>query len=665
MKKRKFILAKLLCAVLAISLTAGAVSSVELKEVKAHDIPAYQQKDVFATETVKIQGITVEKVVNDTVSPVITSTIQEPVKFVIYNSTKQTVEQRVESENGMLPELNLVKNHNYIIFAEDSKYRMPNVYIWVNGNRIVDIKKNVDPDTNTYDYPEVKSLLLYERDSEEPNPEGTNRVFINLPVRYGDGPMANVRFKLVSAVETVEAVTTNSGQLRADILEDITYMVVADNEQYAVEPLALAAKDKSEYGAGRYAYNHADCNRIDTIQLVDKKDAHKNDITVTSISGKTAVTGMNFRDFLVLDKELDSSLVTGLENREYTVLDIKVVNPHRWEVSKLAAGEYPVTVKIDKNRTVTNVYYLDGENQLCPLEFKQKDNRVFFTMSTLSMYPVVIEYEPGGGEPDPGAGEWRYDSIGWWYRHADGSYSYNRWELIGGEWYYFNASGYRVTGWQRINGTWYYFDTDGMMLADEWVDNGNYYVTSGGAMATGWLQLAEGWYYLNGSGAKVTGWIRSGNSWYYMDPATGIMHAGEWVDNGNYYVTSSGAMATGWLQLAEGWYYLDGSGAKVRGWQRTGGSWYYLDATTGIMHANEWVDNGNYYVTSSGAMTTGWLQLAEGWYYLNSNGAKVTSQWVGNYYLKADGIMAISEWVDNDRYFVDENGAWVPGATKS
>lgn len=408
MKKRKSILAKLLCAVLAISLTAGAVSSVELKEVKAHDIPAYQQKDVFATETVKIQGITVEKVVNDTVSPVITSTIQEPVKFVIYNSTKQTVEQRVESENGMLPELNLVKNHNYIIFAEDSKYRMPNVYIWVNGNRIVDIKKNVDPDTNTYDYPEVKSLLLYERDSEEPNPEGTNRVFINLPVRYGDGPMANVRFKLVSAVETVEAVTTNSGQLRADILEDITYMVVADNDQYAVEPLALAAKDKSEYKLGRYAYNHADCNRIDTIQLVDKKDAHKNDTIATSISGKTTVTGMNFRDFLVLDKELDSSLVTGLENREYTVLDIKVINPHRWEVSKLAAGEYPVTVKIDKNRTVTNVYYLDSENQLCPLEFKQDNNGVSFTMNSMSMYPVVIE---SFGFMDVAREDWYYGSV--------------------------------------------------------------------------------------------------------------------------------------------------------------------------------------------------------------------------------------------------------------
>ena len=29
------------------------------------------------------------------------------------------------------------------------------------------------------------------------------------------------------------------------------------------------------------------------------------------------------------------------------------------------------------------------------------------------------------------SGDWRKDSIGWWYRNSDGSYPKNKWERIG------------------------------------------------------------------------------------------------------------------------------------------------------------------------------------------------------------------------------------------
>ena len=45
----------------------------------------------------------------------------------------------------------------------------------------------------------------------------------------------------------------------------------------------------------------------------------------------------------------------------------------------------------------------------------------------------------------------------WWYRHADGSYTKNDWEEIGGYWYYFDAAGYAVTGWQKIGENMQYF----------------------------------------------------------------------------------------------------------------------------------------------------------------------------------------------------------------
>lgn len=40
------------------------------------------------------------------------------------------------------------------------------------------------------------------------------------------------------------------------------------------------------------------------------------------------------------------------------------------------------------------------------------------------------------------SGKWIKDSMGWWYRHSDGSYTTNDWEYIAGEWYYFNKQGY-------------------------------------------------------------------------------------------------------------------------------------------------------------------------------------------------------------------------------
>lgn len=40
------------------------------------------------------------------------------------------------------------------------------------------------------------------------------------------------------------------------------------------------------------------------------------------------------------------------------------------------------------------------------------------------------------------AGEWKQDTIGWWYENDDGSYPVNTWKEVDGKHYYFNESGY-------------------------------------------------------------------------------------------------------------------------------------------------------------------------------------------------------------------------------
>lgn len=77
-------------------------------------------------------------------------------------------------------------------------------------------------------------------------------------------------------------------------------------------------------------------------------------------------------------------------------------------------------------------------------------------------YPLNYARIDGYGRPKYDTEEkvvgWQLDKNGWWYAHADGSWTTNGWETINGHKYYFDNSGYAVTGWREINGDWYYFE---------------------------------------------------------------------------------------------------------------------------------------------------------------------------------------------------------------
>ena len=210
-------------------------------------------------------------------------------------------------------------------------------------------------------------------------------------------------------------------------------------------------------------------------------------------------------------------------------------------------------------------------------------------------------------EPTPLSGQWVSDSIGWWYRYADGSYPAGQTVRIGDSMYRFDARGYMRTGWVSESGAWFYHDASGAQ-ASGWVKDGSswYYLDPAtGRMVTGWLLDGLTWYYLTpGSGAMATGWLKDGGSWYYLDPSSGAMATGWLKDGASWYYLdpSSGAMATGWVKDGASWYYLDpSSGAMATGWLKDGASWYYLDP-------------------SNGAMVTGWLQISGTWYHFSTSG---------------------------------------------
>ena len=171
-------------------------------------------------------------------------------------------------------------------------------------------------------------------------------------------------------------------------------------------------------------------------------------------------------------------------------------------------------------------------------------------------------------EPTPLSGQWVSDSVGWWYRYADGSYPAGRAVQIGSSIYRFGADGY---------------------------------------MRTGWVSEAGSWFYHDASGAQASGWVKDGSSWYYLDPATGRMVTGWLLDGLTWYylMPGSGAMATGWVWDGSSWYFMAPSGALTTGWVKDGGFWYYLS-------------------TDSGAMYTGGHWIGWKWYYFNESG-----QWNG------------------------------------
>lgn len=218
----------------------------------------------------------------------------------------------------------------------------------------------------------------------------------------------------------------------------------------------------------------------------------------------------------------------------------------------------------------------------------------------------VTDISGDGKEENQEAG-WVQNGSKWQYRNADGSYSKKCWQAISGGWYYFDDEAYMVTGWLSDGGAWYYLRSDGAMAIGWTVIDGKwYYLRADGTMATGWTAVNGTWYYLNSDGTMATGWTYVNGRWYYM--------------------SSDGAMATGWAYINSHWYYLGTDGAMTTGWTYVSGHWYYMDPSTGIMLEETWLD--------------------------------------GTYYLKSGGQMAVNEWVDGGRYYVDQNGVWVPGATR-
>lgn len=424
-------------AALLVGMLGGTVFGASTVK-KYHDIPAYQMRDVYSQKQVKIGPIDVR----DGEKSYSESNVKDDVTFTIYNSTLQKVDQVVTTKDGKLPELTLTEDFNYIFMvldngSERSKRRMNRCYVWVLDGKMMNIKsyeknlaqwKKDHPKGEVTDrvrlscYDEIQNFKVYNKgfdedtsrlDASKNAPKETNELG-NIFVYYKGKPVGEgVNIIFTSDRETVEAKTDANGKVHPVLLEDVNYMVSTDDSRYDIEPFPIAAKDKSEYDAGRYFYDHSTCHRVglryevrdsktgevriepeedalNPIVLLDKGRAHKHDTPLTSLSGNVTVEGMQFKDIVLLDRKVDRD-IPELGEKDYRVMDITTVNPHRGEICKLASGDFTVTTS-SFGRTADNVYRIDANGALQKCDFEQKDGKVRFHVNVLPAESVVLEY---------------------------------------------------------------------------------------------------------------------------------------------------------------------------------------------------------------------------------------------------------------------------------
>ena len=403
---------------------------------KYHNIPAYQMRDVYSQKQVKIGPIDVFNGRYSSDKPV-----DYDVTFTIYNSTLQKIDQVVTTKDGKLPELTLTEGFNYIFMVLDnSRWYMANRYYWVHNGNLCDIKsyepnlkelqkrkgkdyKPTDKERgNCYDRVNSITVMPFNNQSDSTDRLNGNRND-NIYVYYqGKEAEAGINIVFTSDRETITAKTDKYGRVQPILLEDVNYMVSTDDPRYEIDPFPIAVKDKSEYSdskiwsyVNRFFYDHSTCHRVglryqtfdkekqemitvtdEPITLLDKGQAHKHDKPLTSLSGNVTVEGMQFKDIVLLDRKVNRD-IPELGEKDYRMMDITTVNPHRGEICKLASGDFTVTTS-SFGRTVDNVYRIDANGTLQKCDFEQKDGKVRFHVNALPAESVVLEYS---NEIDP------------------------------------------------------------------------------------------------------------------------------------------------------------------------------------------------------------------------------------------------------------------------
>ena len=352
--------------------------------------------------------------------------LTKPIKFKVWNATLQRFEKEVTSSNGVFPNIELIKDHHYIIFAQDKDYNFKNnayIIIKETGNVVYNDRTSIATSRPGQDE-KITAFVLEKRATPIADATKANRVKIDLQLFYMEKVGRNYlpsddsfdweetksTLVLTSPFETIR-VPIKDSTVQVELMEDDVYTVSVESEQLGMYTYPLTVKDHSERGADKLAYNHLSCTNKDTIMLFDKDGQIEKKYldSLTSVSGKTKVEGLNFNSrilprwfeqyndsvrYTMNEKLLDKAVAKGLKG-DFEVIDIHSINMARTERSRLMLSEgqfFNYTTEVQSGKNVGKVSYIDNDGKLKTLSFSQTGNKIKFNMNSLSVYPIVVQY---------------------------------------------------------------------------------------------------------------------------------------------------------------------------------------------------------------------------------------------------------------------------------
>ncbi len=261
------------------------------------------------------------------------------------------------------------------------------------------------------------------------------------------------------------------------------------------------------------------------------------------------------------------------------------------------------------------------------------------------------------------------------YGKSNGKYAQNEWITLNGQVYYFRNDGSAATFAQVIDGKSYYFWSNGVMASSR-IWNGCYYDADGAMLVNSWFNIGGARYHAGDDGKLARGTVSINGKDYYFWSNYQMAQNALW--NGHIY-RIDGVMAKGrWYNLKGARYYIKEDGSLTYGNVRIDGKDYHFwsnaqMATNAIYGGKIYGPQGytlsntffdykgeRYYAKFDGSYAIHAQRIDGEDYYFWSNGIMVCNRMYGNHYYLSNGVMAKFCWVDNEQYWVDKNGIWVP-----
>jgi len=420
----------LLSALLMCGLMTGGMSVW----VFADDFNVYESYDefeehgygfIYNTDKVKLESMPVYEAGT-------TDKITKPIVFNFYNTTKQEYEFSLTSQEGMLPEAELIVDHEYMVTIDDDDYAMPHAYFMLDsqGRKRISFKRGEE--SSDMMPPEAFELTKKEAAGDDLSMQNLREMHINVAyydettesLNY-DKDLSGLKVKLIGQYETISGAVSAAennvygftSELVVKMPEDQDFTVVLDSDEYVSRVFPVTQKFHPEFanwGMKDFmysTYDHRSCN--DAVIYVSKKEVGPVDLELgmsgdptpiedekfMSENGNVYIRNMNahryeddYPEFVINSRVLDDFKVDSLEGRKYMVMDVDAVNLWRDELCKFSAGDFEYTATIPDGKPVENVYYIDDEGKLCELEFVQEGSNVTYRMETLSRFNNVFVF---------------------------------------------------------------------------------------------------------------------------------------------------------------------------------------------------------------------------------------------------------------------------------